>query len=133
MYTNIDTDYALWLFKLYFYHTPACKFLPIQVIFLALEIIMKYNLFQFGYTYWKQISGVTMGVPPVCCFAMLYYSIHKQKLLPRCPSQLPFYRHYIDGGLGIWYHALNKEDDTRAWNAFKTATPFGKIHWKVEP
>ena len=54
MYTNIDTDHALEIFKIFFKTHNLC--LPIQeranMILEALELLMWNNLFQIGDTYW---------------------------------------------------------------------------------
>ena len=76
--------------------------MPTKEILSALDITMNYNLFQFGDTFWKQVSGAAMGAPPACCIAMLYYIIHELKLLPLFTFKIPFYRRYIDDGFGIW-------------------------------
>ena len=97
----------------------------------AMTLIMRNNLFCFGDTFWKQISGVAMGAPPACCIAMIYYFIHESNLLPSFSTELQFYRRYIDNVLGIWYHGTNRALDQTRWAAFKQSTDFGNLQWIV--
>ena len=46
-----------------------CNNLPPLLLVEAIQLIMSNNYFQFGNTYWKQISVVAMGTPAACMLA----------------------------------------------------------------
>jgi hypothetical protein len=81
MYTNIDTDHALAVIAPFLRQHPLAEGLPAESLISGLELIMRWNIFAFGDTHWKQLSGTAMGTPPACVYATLYY---------RCPlARLP--------------------------------------------
>jgi hypothetical protein len=53
MYTNIDTNHALQVFKTFFIHHPLCHDIRPNALMIleALEILMRNNLFKFGDTF----------------------------------------------------------------------------------
>jgi hypothetical protein len=116
MYTNIDTDHALLRIATFLRHHPDCP--NASALIEALEIIMRYNIFQFGNTYWQQLTGTAMGTPPACDYATIYFGIHELDILPRfifILCSLPLYFRYIDNGIGLWKHDKNDETDQREW------------------
>jgi hypothetical protein len=135
MYTNIDTNHALQVFKTFFIHHPLCiDIRPTALMILeALEILMRNNLFKFGDTFWRQTDGTAMGAPPAPAYATIYYAIHELYLLRRFGRYLHFYRRYIDDALAIWRSSDNPTEDANQWNEFKLAMDqFGSLTWKVE-
>jgi len=67
MYTNIPTDGAL----------ESMPELPTHLLE-ALELIMNNNIFQFSDTYWHQLSGMAMGMPPACMWVTLFFNHHEE-------------------------------------------------------
>ena len=90
---------------------------------LALQLVMKNNLFEFGKDLIKQLDGTAMGTPAACNYATIYYAVHEiSKLLAKYARHLLFYGRYIDDGLGAW----NDRDDPLAWYRFyKDVDDFG--------
>ena len=131
MYTNINTDHALLVISHFLHTSPLCSDFSTEPIIEALKIIMTNNLFQFGDTYWKQVSGVAMGALPACCIAMLYYFLHKRTLLPTFPS-IVYYTHYINNSFLIWKHHPDPDINKQNFINFQNSTSFGdyvEISW----
>lgn len=105
MYTNISTTHALKVIDRFLRTSPLCAHLPAsmqQAIMNAMQIIMTCNLFQFGDTYWKQLTGTAMGTPPAPMYATLYYAIHELSFPEHLVALMPLYKRYIDDMFGIW-------------------------------
>jgi hypothetical protein len=105
MYTNIDTIHALTVIDRFFRNSPTCSHLPVlqrQAIMNAMHLIMTSNLFQFGDTFWKQLTGTAMGTPPAPMYATLYYAIHESNFPLHLMALMPLYKRYIDDMIGIW-------------------------------
>jgi hypothetical protein len=65
MYTNITTDQALTLICNHIRATAhLIPDIPVEALCSALRIVMRCNIFSFGDTFWRQISGTAMGSPP---------------------------------------------------------------------
>ena len=127
MYTNIDTDHALFTIKQYLRHNSfVFQHLPINTILDALTILMKNTIFQFGDTWWVQKSGTAMGAPPAPPYATIYYGIHEQELLQTYRNELYFYKRFIDDVIGIWIPS-----NTERWESFCTDLNYGKLRWEV--
>lgn len=75
--------------------------IPVRALLQGLEIVMTNNVFQFGNTYWLQTAGTAMGGPPAPNYAMLYFGIHEERIIPNYP-ELEYYTRYIDDTLNIW-------------------------------
>lgn len=117
MYTNIPTNHALDLICNHIQAT-AREFsgVPVRALCEALKIVMKWNIFSFGDTYWKQETGTAMGTPPAPPWANLYYSICEEQFLSRFDQNLVLYKRFIDDVLGIWKPST--DDD---WTSFQLA------------
>ena len=67
MYTNIDTNYALEVMRLFLEELKKEGKLPpdfnIEMIMQAAKLIVKWNIFKFGDTFFKQLRGKAMGTP----------------------------------------------------------------------
>ena len=130
MYTNIDTDHALYTISDFLKSNPICSDINEPLITRAMEIIMRNNIFQFDDTYWKQLSGTAMGTPPACSYAAIYYAVHEYSLLDQFATKLYFYRRYIDDGFGIWLHNEDPVIDAQSWQEFQEATSYGNLRWE---
>jgi hypothetical protein len=105
MYTNISTKHALKVIERFLRTSPICAHLTVyfrQAIMHAMLIIMTSNLFQFGDTYWKQLTGTAMGTPPAPMYATLYYAIHELSFPKHLVAHMPLYKRYIDDTFAIW-------------------------------
>ena len=81
MYTYIDTNHALGVLRLFLEELeregkPATD-LDIQMIMQAVTLIMKWNLFEFGDTFFKQLLETVMGTPVAVIWAMIYFWWHE--------------------------------------------------------
>jgi hypothetical protein len=52
-------------------NSQLCKDISVEPIIVALDIVMRNNLFQFGDIYWLQKTGTAMGTPPAPMYATL--------------------------------------------------------------
>jgi hypothetical protein len=122
MYTNIDTDHALDTIVGHFLRTNKLAHgLPAKAIISALNLIMRWNIFKFGDTLWKQLSGTAMGTPPACVYATLYFAIHELAMPTHLQGCLALYKRYIDDGIGIWTGPESLWTEFQAWtNSFGT-------------
>ena len=66
MYTNIDTDHALTTIAAFLRTHDLALGMPTEALIAGLDLIMRWNVFQFGDTFWRQKSGTAMGTPPAC-------------------------------------------------------------------
>jgi hypothetical protein len=133
MYSNIDTDHGInvltrWL-RDYCNDLPKCMLLDFVIE--ALTKIMRSNIFQFGDTYWKQTRGCAMGTSTAVNYAYLYVGLLEvQRLLPRFKTCLPFFKRFIDDGIGVW---LPQPNDRLAWEAFlRCLTQWGTLRWTCD-
>ena len=78
MYTNIDIAHLLHVIKEWLHlHENDLPFdFPKTTILIALELVMRNNIFEFGDTYWRQNIGTAMGTPCACIIAIIYYAYH---------------------------------------------------------
>jgi hypothetical protein len=67
-----------------------------------MNIIMRYNVFEFGDTIFRQLTGTAMGTPVACIYAMIYYSYHEEFLLHKYKEHIVYYSRFIDDGFGLW-------------------------------
>jgi len=120
MYTNIPTARALREIAQYL-RTQGHQYCSVSTnaIIDALRLIMTNNIFTFGDTCWKQISGTAMGTPPAPPYATLYYAIHEELLLEEFGDNLLLYKRFIDDVLGIWV-VTDPTTDTARWNSFQS-------------
>ncbi len=124
MYTNIDTDHALETIATFLRANKLAKGLPADAIISGLELIMRWNVFKFGDTFWRQLTGTAMGTPPACVYATLYFAIHELAMPTHLRKCLALYKRYIDDGIGIWIGPAS------LWVEFKTwINAFGTLRW----
>jgi hypothetical protein len=124
MYTKIDTDHALEKIAFFLRNHALAKGLPTEAIIDGLELIMRWNIFMFGDTYWRQLTGTAMGTPPACAYATLYYAIHELDMPPHLRRCLALYKRYIDDGIGIWIGPTNLWTEFQVW-----VNSFGSLRW----
>ena len=131
MYTNIDTTHGIqviddWIDEL---GDDMPDGFPAKAVKEALRLVMKTNIFEFGDSFFEQISGCAMGTPVACIYATLYYAYHERStLLSKYKSNLPLYTRFIDDIFGIW---VPDNDNPDAWEEFKQDLPFGILEWDV--
>ena len=131
MYVNIDQDHAAktllqWLINIEY------NDLPPELLVEAIKIIMSNNYFQFGDTYWKQISGVAMGTPTACMLATVYYGIYENTvLIPKYKANIQNLKQFIDDMLAIFI--IKTAENIERWEEFKKDLPYGKLTWTVDP
>ena len=75
MYTNIDTDITIASFQEFFTRnfTKIPTDFPVNLFLEILEKVMKNNIFDFGDTYWQQMSGTAMDPPTACAYATIAF------------------------------------------------------------
>lgn len=95
----------------------------------GLRIIMEYNWFSFGDTYWRQTSGTAMGTPCAPSYANLFLAYYEETvLLPMFKNNFLLYKRLIDDVLIIWQRDQHLP---YAFNHFKAKlkTTFPGIKW----
>ena len=110
MYSNIDLDHAMPIMRHWFEsYVPPPGSQPlanINALMSALNLVMRWNICQFGDSYFKQLIGTAMGTSCAVFFANLYFGAHeKHKILPVFQDHLKkifFYRRYVDDVFLIW-------------------------------
>ena len=134
MYTNINTDHGLdimskWLTKLEKESKLEDGF-PINLMLDLLELVMRNNFFQFGDTFWLQLTGTAMGTSVACIYATLYYAWKENiDLLPIYGSNLSYLGRFIDDIQGVWTKGNGPE-----WESFKQDLDDfkgGQLEWTV--
>ena len=131
MYTNIDTATGIQTFKNLFdkYTAVISTNFPKEFFLQTLEIVMNYNIFSFGDTYWQQLKGTAMGTPAAPLYSILTYGYFENtRILNTYHSNLIFYKRYIDDIFGIWV-----DSPETTWEDFKqTLDQFGQLRWNLE-
>jgi hypothetical protein len=133
MYTNIDTPAALAAIRHYIESNPLLfPSIPLHALLDALELIMTRNVFQFGDTFWHQLTGTAMGAPPAPSYATLSFGTHEETLLNEFASSLSYYRRYIDDVFGIWTCHPDPVQDDLLWMQFcHRLNDWHGLHWTV--
>jgi hypothetical protein len=133
MYTNIDTEHALEVIGNWLHESPIPKLEQVNVtaLLMGLRLVMSFNVFCFGDSYWHQLTGTAMGTPPAPMYATLYFFIHEEKLHATYNHHLLYYRRYIDDGFGIWLPNECDTTDKCDWDNFKRDfDKFGSLTWE---
>jgi hypothetical protein len=133
MYTNIPTDRAL-LFIGTYLRQKRFPGIPVQALMEALSLVMKNNIFTFGNTTWKQLTGTAMGTPPAPPWATLYFALCEETVIPQFEDNLTLYRRFIDDILGVWT-VTDASTDQQTWESFQAAinSPIYKLEWEFSP
>ena len=134
MYTNIDTCQALREIATYLRrHQAEFINVPVDAVISALRLVIQYNVFRFGDTYWHQRQGTAMGTPPAVAYATLFYAIKEETFLDSYDS-LFFYKRYIDDVFGIWIPNTNLAADNNSWTNLQSCmNDFHGLKWTFSP
>jgi hypothetical protein len=116
----METELALRIIGEYL-RTHASDFpsIDMDALIEAMTLIMKYNIFKFGDTWWRQISGTAMGTPPAPAFATLFFAIFEDAILDQFMDWLFEYLRYIDDVFGLWVPDPDPAMDEFHWRDFK--------------
>ena len=90
-----------------------------EALIAALEIVFRNNIFRFGDTNWRQISGTGMGISPAPHWATIFYALHENVIVPKWKKYLFFFRRFIDDIFGIWLQDPDPIVNEDMWNAFQ--------------
>ena len=112
-YTNIKTTHALREISTYI-RQKSTQFLQIDAIMEALRIIMTNSVFNFGDTYWHQLSGTAMGTPPACDYTTIFYTVHEDQFVQQFPN-LVYYKSYIYDVFSVCAPICTQEEYTIEW------------------
>ena len=131
MYTNIETDHALCEIEDFLQSSEHCADLSRGGVLSALKIIMRHNVFQFGDTWWHQLTGTAMGAPPAPVYATLYFAIHEIRcIFDKYAKYLRAYLRYLDDIFGAWF-CEDPDEDEFMWNSFQAdMDSFGQLQWE---
>ena len=131
MYTNIPTTLALRKIGEYLAE-EAFEGIPVPHLMRALRLVMKFNIFQFGDTFWRQKTGTAMGTPPAPPWATLYFAIFENNFLDDFTDCLLMYRRFIDDVFGIFlYDPSRPERYDQLRDAMNTCG--SRLAWVMEP
>jgi hypothetical protein len=135
MYTNIPTDHAL---QFICHHIRTTAHLvpgtPVESLCSALRIVMQCNIFTFGDTFWRHISGTAMGCPPAPPWANTCYALCEAIFLPQFQDNLAIYQLFIDDVIVLWL-IIEPDTNDATWTAFRAAMNNinFKLEWMVSP
>ena len=135
MYTSIPTDRALNFIGAYLRRTTFPG-IPTEALMEALRFVMKNNVFTFGDTIWRQLTGTAMGTPPAPPWATLYFSLNENAFLDTFPGRLFFYRRFIDDVFGVWVPPVHGDPASDPdWIRFQSSldNPTYGLIWEVGP
>ena len=133
MYSNIDTDHGIEVIRTWLsdYSDQLPADFPTDFIVAALSEVMRNNIFQFGDTFWRQLSGCAMGTSSAVNYAVLYVGLLEiKRLLRKYRSSMPFYKRFIDDGIGVF---VPPKGDPTCWqNFFDDLNNWGKLKWTCD-
>ena len=130
MYSNIDIDHALQIMKLWLDSiVPEHYDLHPEAILDALELVMRWNIMQFGDSYFLQLIGTAMGTSVAVVLANLYFGWHeKEVILPKYRDNLKrifFHSRFIDD---VWFIWIGPQDEE--WEQLlRDYDDFGILRW----
>lgn len=134
MYTNIDPGEGISTLRMYldeYGKVDLNENLNIDFICELTKLVMEYNVFQFGDTWWKQLIGTAMGTPCACIYATLFFAYFERKhILTKYADNLLFFRRQIDDIFGIW---IPSDENNSSWPIFKNdLNNFCRLDWNTE-
>ena len=140
MYTNIDTTHGLEILRKFLEELEEEGKLPLgfdidmllQVQ--AASIVMRWNIFEYGDCYFKQLVGTAMGTPVAVIWAMIYFYWHeKHKLIPCYGQKIPIMYRFVDDIFGVALVGGEDGFSKNEWDQFKTdIDDFGILRWDVD-
>ena len=138
MYTNIDTDHALEILRSFLEELEAEGKLPldfdIDMILEAAALVMRWNIFEFGDCYFKQLIGTAMGTAAAVLWAIIYYYWHeKHVLIAKWSKKMPLLKRFVDDIFAII--KVGGQDGMTAdeWKIFKNdINSFGILEWDID-
>ena len=138
MYTNIDTDHALEILRSFLEELEAEGKLPldfdIDMILEAAALVVRWNIFEFGYCYFKQLIGTAMGTAAAVLWAIIYYYWHeKHVLIAKWSKKMPLLKRFVDDIFAII--KVGGQDGMTAdeWKIFKNdINSFGILEWDID-
>ena len=135
MYTNINTGKALIEIAQHIHQRSSrYQHIPAAALIEALSIIMRNNVFQFGDTFWLQLTGTAMGTPPAPTYANLFYAIHENRILPKYRANILIHKRYIDDIFGIWIPSADSATDDEQWEKFQNElNNYHGLEWLFSP
>lgn len=132
MYTNIPTGPALEVVGNYL--REHCHPTLANALIEALTIVMENNIIRFGDTYWRQIAGTAMGISPAPPWAILFFAIHENVFVDRWKERLPFWKRFIDDGIGLWNVHPDPTTNLALWNEFqRDVNDYHGLTWEFTP
>ena len=104
MYTNIDTNHGLKVLRSFLEELRSADNLQpnfdIDMIVEAARLVMRWNIFEYGDCYFKQLIGTAMGTPVAVLWTTTHFYPHeKHKLIPIFAHKMPLLLRYIDFSL----------------------------------
>ena len=128
MYTNIPTHRALMFIGKYL-RRGLFPDIPVEALMEALKLVMCNNIFTFGDTTWKQLTGTAMGTPPAPPWATLYYALHEDTFVPKYKN-LFYYKRFIDDVIGIWVPSPDSHQKWLELSVEMNSDLFG-LEWEI--
>jgi hypothetical protein len=134
MYSNIDLDHAMQIMKHWFDTCEGLDLAHTDTLMQALHLVMRWNIFKFGDSFFQQLIGTAMGTSSAVFFANLYFGAHeKRRILPEfwdciVSARIFWYARFIDDVFLIWLG-----DCDARWNELVDLfNDFGILKWDCE-
>lgn len=98
LYTSIPISEAMTAISWFIRNDPQRN-----VILQGMKLVMSFNFFSFGDTYWKQKQGLAMGTPVAPILANLYLGYYEETvIIPMFQQHLFLYKRFLDDIFIIW-------------------------------
>ena len=137
MYTNIDTEHGLKVLRLFLEELKSEGNLPtnfdIDMIVEAARLVMCWNLFEYGDSFFKQLIGTAMGTPAAVLWAIIYFYPHeKNKLIPSFIQKMPLLVKYIDHIFLLVLFGGDNGFTSEEWTQFgRMINDYGILKWTI--
>lgn len=106
MYTNIKTPEGVEQVKRFLDKLDRNQKLlsdfPKKELLKALEIVMNNNIIQFSNSFWIQLSGAAIGIPPTCIYVRIFFNDAEKTLSKKFAKRLLLLKRFVDDGVGLW-------------------------------